>query len=562
MPSNPFRIPWISRASLLRRSQQIVSTLTRHGLGWLINRMEASGGRGASTIRKMVNPGGRSQAEEFVKALVELGPTFIKFGQALSSRADLLPPDYIEALNTLQDLVPPVPFKQMKKVLQEELGKDPQVLFAELDPNPIASASIGQVYAARLWGGDEVVVKIVRPDAERIFEQDLEILADMAQWASQHTTIGKMYDLTALIEEFAYTVRAEFDYLREGKNADTFRKNFADDPNIYIPVVYWQYTTRNVITLERVGGLKINDLAGLDAAGIDRQKVAENLMQFALRQIFEFRMYHADPHPGNFFVQPDSSLAVVDFGMVGRLNERTKHIFLGIAQAIERQDSYMLVDEFLEAGIFTRGIDRRVFARDLERLLDQFSGVSIRDFSASQVIREMMAVILRNGLQLPGELVAMTRAITISEGTGTLLYPEFNLFQFAAPYLREFWKEARSPAAIMPRVTAAAMDSLELGLDFPRRAQRILTQIEQGKFEVNLNKQEMNELFNKLQMMTNRMTLGMILAAVIIALALVTVVYQNEAWKTIGNFIFGFALISSILFGLWLVWSIIRSGRS
>ncbi len=523
--------------------------------------METSSAGGAAGLRKPGSKVGRSQAENFVKALVELGPTFIKFGQALSSRADLLPPDYIEALNTLQDLVPPVPFKQMKKVLQQELGKDIQVLFAELDPVPIASASIGQVYAARLWGGDEVVVKIVRPDAEKTFEQDLEILADMAQWATQHTSIGKMYDLPALIEEFAYTVRAEFDYQREGRNADTFRKNFSDDPNIYIPVVYWQYTTRQVITLERVSGLKINDLAGLDAAGIDRRKVAENLMQFALRQIFEFRMYHADPHPGNFFVQPDSSLAVVDFGMVGRLNERTKRTFLGVAQAIERQDSNMLVDEFLEAGIYNRGVNRRVFARDLERLLDQFSGASIREFSASQVVREMMAVILRNGLQLPGELVAMTRAVTISEGTGTLLYPDFNLFQFAAPYLRNFWKEQSSMAAMMPRVSAAAMDSIELGLDFPRRAQRILAQIEQGKFEVNLNKHELDDLFTRLQSMTNRMTLGMILSAVIIALALVTVVYKNEAWQTIGNFIFGFALISSILFGIWLVWSIIRSGR-
>jgi ubiquinone biosynthesis protein len=370
-----------------------------------------------------------------------------------------------------------------------------------------------------------------------------------------------MYDLPTLVEEFAFTVRAEFDYVREGHNADTFRRNFVDDATIYIPVVYWQYTTRQVITLERVNGLKINDLAGLDAAGIDRRKVAENLMQFALRQIFEFRLYHADPHPGNFFVQPDSSLAVVDFGMVGRLNQRTKRVFLGIAQAVERQDSNMLVDEFLEAGIYTRGVDRRVFARDLERFLDKFSGVSIRDISAEEVVKDMMEVILRNGLQLPAELVAMTRAVTISEGTGTLLYPEFNLFQFAAPYLREFWKAERSPAVMMPRVTAAAMDSLELGLEFPRRAQRILAQIEQGKLEVNLNKNELDDMMKKMQTMTNRMTLGMILSAVIVALALVTVIYQNEAWRTIGNFIFGFALISSILFGVWLVWSIIRSGR-
>jgi ubiquinone biosynthesis protein len=562
MHSNPFRIPWISRRPLIQRSQQVISTLTRHGLGWMLTRMEATGSRRTQALRKVIKQNGRSQAEEFVHALVELGPTFIKFGQALTSRADMLPPDYIEALNTLHDLVPPLPFEKMRAVLFQELGRDIHELYAELDPNPIASASIGQVYAARMWGGDEVVVKIVRPDAERVIEQDLEIITDMADWASQHTAVGSLYDLPVLVEEFAYTVRAELDYIREGQNADTFRKNFVDDANIYIPVVYWNHTTRRVITLERVSGVKINDLAGMDSAGINRQKVAENLMHFALRQIFEFRLYHADPHPGNFFVQPDSSLAVVDFGMVGRLNERTKRTFLGIAQAIERQDSQMLVDQFLEAGIYTRGVDRRIFARDLERLLDRLSGAAIRDLSASQAIREMMAVILRNGLQLPGELVAMTRAVTISEGTGTLLYPNFNLFTFAAPYLRDFWKEERSPEVMFPRVSAAAMDSLEIGLDLPRRANRLLTQIEQGKLEVNLSQRMLEEMIAKMQSMTNRMTLGMILSAVIIALALVTVVYRSETWQIIGNYIFGFALISSILFGAWLVWSIIRSGRS
>ncbi len=561
MPSNLLRIPWFPRPPLIRRSRQVIGALTRHGLGWLVTRMEDSGAGGAQALRRIIKQNGRTQAEEFVEMLVELGPTFIKFGQALSARADLLPPDYIEALNTLQDLVPPLPFEKMRAVLCEELGKDVDQLFAELDPNPIASASIGQVYAARMWGGDEVVVKIIRPDAEASIEQDLEILTDGADWAAQHTALGQLYDLPVLVEEFAHTIRAELDYIREGRNADTFRKNFADDANIYIPVIYWDHTTRRVITLERVSGIKINDLAAMDAAGIDRRKVAENLMHFALRQIFEFRMYHADPHPGNFFVQPDSSLAVVDFGMVGRLNEHTKRTFLGIAQAIDRNDSDLLVDQLLEAGIYTRGVDRRNFARDLERLLDSLSGAAIRDLSASKVVKDFMSIILRHGLQLPGELVAMTRAVTISEGTGTLLYPEFNLFSFAAPYLRDFWKAERSPGVILPRAATAAIDGLEIGLDLPRKAQRILAQMEQGKFEVNLNKRELDELVGKLQSMTNRMTLGMILSAVIIALALVMVVYRSEAWQTIGNFIFGFALISSILFGGWLVWSIIRSGR-
>ncbi|MBI4927871.1 MAG: AarF/ABC1/UbiB kinase family protein, partial [Anaerolineae bacterium] len=350
MSSSPIQIPWISRRPLLQRSHQIAAVLVKHGLGWLLTRVPASAAGGTQAIQKMLMRNGHSGAEELVSALVELGPTFIKFGQALSSRTDLLPADYTEELSKLQDLVPPVPFEMMQSVLIQELGREPKEFFSELNPVPIASASIGQVYAGRLWGGDEVVVKIVRPQAEKTFEQDLEILNDIADWVTQHTALGELYDLRTLIEEFAYTVRAEFDYLREGRNADLFRKNFADDPAIYVPVVYWDFTTRNVIVMERVNGLKFNDLAALDAAGIDRRIVAENLMHFALRQIFDFRFYHADPHPGNFFVQPDGSLAVVDFGMVGRLNQHTKRTLLGIAQAVERNDAHILVDEFLEEG--------------------------------------------------------------------------------------------------------------------------------------------------------------------------------------------------------------------
>ncbi|GAP06828.1 predicted unusual protein kinase [Anaerolinea thermolimosa] len=560
--ATPPRIPWIVRRPLLQRSQQIITTLTRHGLGWLLTQAASGEDGRLRGLRRLLKQSARTQAEELVQALIELGPTFIKFGQALSARADLLPPAYITELNKLQDLVPPLPFDQMVAVLRDELGRSPDEIFAYLDPEPIASASIGQVYSARLWGGDEVVVKIVRPGAEQTFEQDLEILNDLVDWLTRYTALGQLYDLHALVEEFAHTVRNEFNYIREGRNADTFRKNFSDDSRIYIPVVYWDYTTRRVITLEKVTGLKINDLAGMDRVKIDRRAVAENLMHFALRQIFEFRLYHADPHPGNFFVQPDASLAVVDFGMVGHINEHTRRTFLGIARAIERRDSFMLVDELLEAGIFTRGINRRSFARDLERLLNQLSGIAIKDLSAAEVLRDWMDVILRNGLQLPGELVAMTRAIAISEGTGTLLYPDFNLFEFAAPYLKSFWQEEQSPSTLLPRLTTAASDSLELGLDLPRRAIRILSQIEQGKLEVNLNRQELDDLVGKFQKMTNRLTLGMILSAVIIALSLIMVVYRAETWETLGNYIFGFALISSILFGVWLIWSIIRTGRT
>lgn len=562
-PSPLPHFPWFSRRPLLARSRQIVSVLTRRGLGWLIARMEekgtVSGSQSTLGIFRHATP---RQAREFTAALVELGPTFIKMGQALSARADLLPSEYIDALGALQDTIPPIPFDQIRKVLVEELGEEPETLFDELDPTPVASASIGQVYNACLKNGQKVVIKVIRRGALETFERDLEIMFDIAEWATRHTLLGQLYDLRSLVDEFAYTVRNEFNYLREGHNADIFRKNFYGDQRVYIPRVYWELTTRQVLTMERVSGLKINDFSGLDRENINRRVIAENLMHFALRQVFEFAFYHADPHAGNFFVQPDGSLAVMDFGMVGRLTSQTKRTFLGIAVSIQRSDTEVLVDELMAAGIYTRGVERQILVRDLERLFVRFSGGNISDLTGTEVFREIMSIALNHNLQMPSELVAMTRAITIAEGAGMALYPGFQLFRFADPYVRTFWKEQRSPEKLIPRIGQAAMDSLELGLELPRRVLRLLELVERGQIEVNINMQMLQSLLGQFQRMTNRLTLSMLLSAVIVALALVLVVYHPATWQSFGDIIFGLAFFSSLAFGAWLMWSIIRSGRA
>ncbi len=562
-PSNLLpHIPWFTRRPLLARSRQIVAVLTRYGFGFLLTGLKEHRSLPPEGVVGMFKQASRQQAARLRDALIELGPTFIKMGQALSARSDMLPPAYVDELSKLLDEVSPLPFEKMKAVLVKELGQEPEKLYEYMSPVPIASASIGQVYEARLKNGREVVVKIVRPGSRATFERDLEILYDIADWATNHTALGHYYDLRAILDEFAYTVRNEFDYLREGHNADVFRKNFYSDLHVHIPQIYWELTTRQVITMERVYGVKINDLTGLEQANIDRRLVAENLMHFAMRQIFEFGFYHADPHPGNFFAQPDGSLGVVDFGMVGRLNTKAKRTFLGIAMAIQRSDTGLLADEFLSAGIYNRPVNRQALVRDLDRLFESFSTGSLSEMTGTQVLRDTMAVVLRYHLQLPGELVAMTRAITIAEGTGMMLYPNFQMFRFAVPYVMEFWKEERSPKNMLPRVGQAAMDSMELGLELPRRISRLLEMLERGQMEVNVNLQVLREITAQMQKMTNRLALAMILSAVIIALALVMVVYHPATWQAFGEIIFGFAFVSSLAFGIWLILSIIRSGRT
>ncbi|HEY9077742.1 MAG TPA: AarF/ABC1/UbiB kinase family protein [Anaerolineaceae bacterium] len=553
-------IPWFARGPLLHRSRQILSVFTRYRLARLVSDLQLREG-GLRGPRLANHAELHEHGEALRLALIELGATFIKLGQALSARNDLLPPEYIEELSKLQDEVPPIPFEPIRALIQQELGESPEKIFKSINPTPIASASIGQVYAARLQNDQEVVIKVIRPGVEASIERDLEIVQDIAAWATQNTDLGKQYDLSAIVDEFAYTLRGELDYLREGQNADTFRQQFFDDPRIYIPRVYWNLTTRQVITIERVKGIKINDLAGLDQAGINRKIVAENLMHFALRQVFEFGFYHADPHPGNFFVQPDGSLAVMDFGMVGRLTPKMVSSLLGIARALENRDSDLLVDEMVRTGMYSRRFSRRDIGRDIDHLLDRFSNLPIEQLSATDVSREIMNVALHHGLQFPGELVAMTRAITISEGTGSLLYPDFQLATFSSPYVRKFWMKQRSPATLLPRISQAAIDGFEFGVELPRRASRVLEQLERGQMEFSLNTDRMQNLLSKMQKMTNRLAMAILLAATIVALGFVLVLYRSERWQVFFDWFFGFAFIGSLLWGAWIMWSIWRSNR-
>lgn len=548
------------RRPFLARTRQILAVLAKRGLLFFFTRLESNLRKGEADNTLGRQPVSSKYARQLRLALNELGPTFIKMGQALSARSDLLPPEYTDELSRLLDDVPPCPFEDVRKVLENELGEPLDRIFDLFDTQPIASASIGQVYAARLRDdGQEVVIKVIRPGVEEGIRQDLEILMDMVDWVSLNTALGKLYDLRMLAEEFSATLLSELDYFREAQNVHLFREYFADDDRIYVPKVYWEFCTSRVLTLERVSGIKINDVDALDRAGISRVTVAENLLHFALRQLFEFGLYHADPHAGNFFVQPDGSLAVMDFGMVGRLSNQMKRSLLGIAQAIQRQDPDRMVDELLASGIFTDGMRRRVFVREMGRFLDLFSAGALKELTASRLAKEMMGLALRYRLQLPSELVALVRAIAISEGTGMTLHPGLRISALAAPYVRRSWMMQQSPTEVLPRLKQAAIDGFELGIELPHRITRLLEQLERGQIEFNLNVDRFAKLMSQMQHMTNRLALSVVLAGTIVALGMVTVVYHPQEWQRLGDWLFGLAFVSSLVFGAWLMWSILRS---
>jgi ubiquinone biosynthesis protein len=553
-------VPWFTRPHLFARSQQIVSVLSRRGLGMIFSRL-ALGLTGRRTRIQATSDEQRKQASKLREALLELGPTFIKLGQALSARPDLLPVPYVEELSKLQDEVPPSTFEKIRLVLQEELKKDPGQVFATFDPNPIASASIGQVYAATLKTGQEVVVKVVRPGVISTVEIDLEILNDMAVWAENSTSLGENYDLLGLLDEFSFRLRNELDYQREGHNADTFRQLFHGDAAVYIPRVYWEYTTARVITMERVKGIKITDTTALTAAGINPKDIAVMHSHFTMRQLVEFGFFHADPHPGNYYVQPDATLAVMDFGMVGRFSPQTKNALLRIVMAAAHSDADGLVDELLDMGITSPHINRQELKMDLGHMLDTYSGGNFQFLTGTKVVNQIMDMAFRHGLQMPGELAMLGRLVVVNEGIMMGLDPGFRMLEFAVPYMTNYWKKQHSPQILLPRLGQASLDGLELSLDLPRQATRLLKQLERGQMEISLNTDRLDTLMLKMQKMTNRLAISILLGATIIALGLVAVVYHPETWQSIGQMIFIFAFVSSLAFGLWLMISVWRSGR-
>ncbi|NUQ86518.1 MAG: AarF/ABC1/UbiB kinase family protein [Anaerolineales bacterium] len=494
-------------------------------------------------------------------ALAELGGAFIKVGQALSTRPDFVPPEYVAEFSKLQDAAPDVPFEDICQVICDELGASPEKIFDEFDPHPLASASIGQVHAGKLKSGPSVIVKVQRPAVAEQIEEDLEILSSMAKWVEAHTEFGSNQNLPALVDEFAFTLRNELDYRREGQNADRFRRNFAGDPGAYIPRVHWEFTTDRVLTLERVGGIKVADMSALDEAGIDRHIVAENSVRVMMREVFEFGFFHADPHPGNFFVQPDGSIAIIDFGMVGRLDTNLQESLLRIGMAVGRQDAERLTDEFFAIGMAGPHVKRKALQRDLDHFISRFAGRSIKELAAAKTVDEIMAIALRHRLQMPAELVMLFRLVGISEGLGTQLDPGFKLFEFAAPHLQEFWIQRRSPKAIASLVGQSALDAAELGLSLPHRLSRLIGQVERGELELNVNHEGLREFARQIQRMVNRLALTILLAATILALGLMMLIYHPPGWDLYGGWVFGFGFLFSLALGVWMVWTIWRSGR-
>ena len=545
------------------RYRQIADVLARHGLGYLVG--VAGLERFIPFERGLLGHARRaepySRPEHLRLALEELGATFIKLGQILSTRADLLPPEYQAELAKLQDSAPPVPWSRVEEVLVTELGQPIEAAFVSFDPAPLAAASIGQAHTASLPDGTEVVVKVRRPGVVEQIEEDLEILQNLAAAASRRWELADQYDLVGVAQEFAQTLRAELDYIREGRSAERFAASFADDADVHIPRVLWETTTARVLTLERVRGIKINDLAALDADGIERAALAERAAGIVLKMVFEDGFFHADPHPGNFFVETGGRIGLIDFGMVGTVDERTQEQLVRLLLAITSQDADRLVDAFLDLGVARQRVDRGLLRQDLEHLVSRYYGRPLGEIALASLLNDSLDVVRRHRLQLPPNLMLLLKTAIMCEGLAAQLDPSFRLTRVLVPYAERLMLRQYSPLLWGRRLGKASLDAAQLGVELPGHVRRLIADLERGSLEVGMRPTGFEPLVRRFERLANRITLGILAAAFINGLAILMSVYHPQGWEQWAGVVFAVGFVLAGVLGVYLVWSILRSGR-
>lgn len=446
----------------------------------------------------------RSRAIWIRETLLHLGPTFIKVGQFFSTRADLFPSEYVEELSKLQDQVPAFGYEQVATIVQQELGKPIEQIYSYFDPTPLAAASLGQVHRAKLKSGEEVVVKVQRPGLVQLFTIDLEIGRGIAEFFQHHTPWGGAgRDWIGIYEECRRTLWEEVDYLNEGRNADTFRRNFRDMPQIAIPKVYWRYTSPRLLTLEYLPGIKISDYEALSAAGLDRKALARLGAEAYLRQLLKDGFFHADPHPGNIAVKPDGTLIFYDFGMMGRLRPGIKEKLADMLAAVVAKNADQVVALLVELGVLVPTADLAPVRRSVQYLLDHFLdkpfSSKLDEISVAAISEDLYELAYEQPFRFPATFTFVLRALTTLEGLGKGLDPEFNFIEVAKPFAEELMNSSHPEReTLLAQVSRQAVEFTSTSLSLPRRLETALSKLEQGELRLRVRSIETERLLRQL----------------------------------------------------------------
>jgi ubiquinone biosynthesis protein len=548
----------------MRRYSEIVSVLVKYGFVDIVDALHlrpylAAGRRVLSAFGHDGHPE-PSRAVRLRLAFEELGPTFIKFGQALSTRADLLPSDVVAELTLLQDSVAPLEGGVAEKVIAEALGCEIPDLFLQFDPEPLAAASIAQVHRATLYSGEPVAVKVRRPGIESVIEADLAILADLAVLAERYLPDSSLYSLGDLVAEFARTIRREQDLIREGRLIERVASQFAGDPTVRFPRICWPLTTSGILTMEFLDGVKVSAVGTKEAPDLDPQLVARRGADAVLKQILVNGLFHADPHPGNVLVLADSVVAFVDFGIVGRINRQMRDWLADTIMAIHGHDADRLAETVVSVATPLRPVNMVELSRDIEEMLDLYADLSLGEISLSSLCASITETMARHRLKLPADLLLLIKAVTTIEAVGRQLDPRFKIVEHATPFVASLLEQKHSPTALALRTADAGREVLSAIRTLPANLAEITRKIRADGMQVQFVHRNLDFFVREMDRSSNRLSFAIVIAAIVIGSSIM--VHAGVGPQLLGYPLLGVAgFLAAGVLGIGLAVGILRSGR-
>ncbi len=531
------------------RLREVLRALVVHGYGHIAERLPLP-------FRLPFTRGSEAQsrtalARETRQAFEKLGPTFVKIGQMLSTRPDLLPPEFIDEFEKLQMHASEVPLSEINEVLRSEFGCEPEEVFSDFSPNPIASASIAQVHQA-VYRGQEVAVKVQRPGIEELIEKDTEIIIMLADLIDEHIRRAEVYNLPQLAREFARNIKKELDFSREADSIRRFRRGFAGQPEVIIPEVFADASTQRVLTLRRIEGQRPDELEGL--TNRQRKELAHLALDLCFQQIFSMGIFHADPHPGNLLIVQSEKLALLDFGTVGMVDEQTKSDVSDVLLGVLDRDYDVLLDVLLEISRTSPAtVDRPRVKRELMELVEYNLDKSLSSLRISEVIFSLMQLLQRHQITMPWAYAALLRAVAVAESTGRMIYPDLNISEEVKPYVREALFHRWIPSRWWPSMASRASRVVRQVVQWPRQITAILDRAEKGDLVLQFRHVGLESFVRGLEKIAYRLIAGMIMAALIVGGSLIIGV-DRPPFLFGYSFLGVFSYFSAAVLGVWLLW--------
>ena len=554
MEASPFRL-----LRNLGRTSEIVTVLLNHGFGDLVDRIglrnfwyrwrRLFGRKAPKPLRNL------RQVERIRMTLEKLGPTFIKFGQVMSTRPDLVPSGMLVELQKLQESVPPFASDEAISQLEAELGKPVAELFAIFDRTPLAAGSLGQVHRATHFNGTELAVKIRRPTAVRDVERDLLLMHELAALVESNVPEARIFDPLGLVNHFARSIRRELNFAREGRTMDEFRRLFRQDATLYVPQVFEELTTEAILTMEFVDALRIDELSQLQDTKCTPSEIAANGARIFMKQAFEFGVFHGDPHPGNIRILRDGTICLLDYGMIGMLDGKTREQLIDILLAISQQNVDAAVKLVLQIGEAYREVDRPLLQIDMRDFVSNYYGVELERLNVGRLLSDFVGILSNHGIRCPGSLMLLIRCLVALEGVGRTLDPEFNMAAHLQPFVERLVRARYSPTRMAERMWVESQHLLGYAHDIPGHVNRTLRKLSEDDLRIQLEHRNLDHFILELERSSNRLVVGMVVASLIVASALIISQGASTIWVTLPTYI-----LSSLL-AIWLVYGIFRSGR-